>query len=683
MSAYSGSNVPSTAQYVYAKCAKNGTTGTWLVTDQAIIFDSDPSYYHFLVGSLSSVDSVSNTRNFAATYGFTTINGRNITTGVIRSSDGSSVIIDLDAGIIKGNITFESGTTSYDALQSIIGNNSTVQTAATTANTANATANRAEGKIDGLEIGGRNLVLGTATDLASGGDATRLYNMSPAFAAASGETFVVSFDIILTGSMTFSGSNSIFIYEDTGKYWWLVASGTYAAGTYHKEIKTNAPQAFTNAATFRRYCRATADRNILTISNVKVEKGTIATDWTPAPEDTDYLKNALAEATEGSTDINGGLILTKMIIAGKYQNQSGMAGVEASSVAFWAGGSLNGAEAMSTPVVIKKDGTTRLGVLRLSSSGNITMPVGGKSRLNITGGSLPAPSIDNWTGDSWATASSVPSVTLIDTPQILTMQVVYGNSGKRGHNGMPVYGTGSGYFAIRKTSSGTGTLGEVTLQMKAGETYNQLQKFNLYGAINDSNWHYAALNFSSVSTPYNETESLSGIAVVLQISGSGTFECTFFSSTSGARSGNYGVHVWWASDITVPITTLANNGLMVLYDGNNYFRTTQVGSALRTTIKGETDIPGVLWAGTITNQAGVTPHYKNSAKYASNQLACDTWNSTNKYFRITHRLGSADFAAMVTPSSSAVTVRTTKDSTYLYVYLSAQASFDLVLFGTN
>lgn len=561
------------------------------------------------------------------------------------------------------------------------------------------TANSAKNAVDNLEIGGRNLIKGTSK--------TNIYS----YTLSAGSSFVDLYS--KTINRVLGEKNYVLSLEVKGSAPFTMISHWYDPNTTTKAetssgfVGTRSDGYCTNSVTteWKRFWvkwqqsdSADTTKNLIPcrvyqpssgtltvyIRAVKFEVGTVPTDWSPAPEDTDYLRNALNEATAGSTEIIGGLLLTKMIIAGVNQNQCGMAGSEASSVAFWAGGSLNGAEAMSTPVVIKKDGTTRLGVLRLSSSGNITMPVGGKSRLNITGGSLPAPSIDNWTGDTWATASSVPSVTLIDTPQILTMQVVYGNSGKRGHNGMPVYGTGSGYFAIRKTSSGTGTLGEVTLQMKAGETYNQLQKFNLYGAINDSNWHYAALNFSSVLTPYNETESLSGIAVVLQISGSGTFECTFFSSTSGARSGNYGVHVWWASDITVPITTLANNGLMVLYNDNNYFRTAQVGSALRTTIKGETDIPGVLWAGKIAAGGGVDgngPYYKNTAKYATALVA--EYAATGKY-TITHRLGNANFSISVMPYTSGATYYiSSKGTTQIVIQFNKQTAFDLVIYGTN
>ncbi|MBD2753759.1 hypothetical protein [Spirosoma validum] len=69
-----------------------------------VTVDSHPIYHRFLVGMLHSVgpDGV---RRIHLTYGFTIINGRYITTGVIQSADGQTSF-DLDSGIIKGRIEF-------------------------------------------------------------------------------------------------------------------------------------------------------------------------------------------------------------------------------------------------------------------------------------------------------------------------------------------------------------------------------------------------------------------------------------------------------------------------------------------------------------------------------------------------------------------------------------------------
>ena len=93
------------ARYLYAKCERNGTAGTFLWSNQQIKVEDDANYYHFLIGTLSSVDAELQVRSLALTYGFTTINGRFIKTGRVESADGNTYF-DLDNGEIGGRIVF-------------------------------------------------------------------------------------------------------------------------------------------------------------------------------------------------------------------------------------------------------------------------------------------------------------------------------------------------------------------------------------------------------------------------------------------------------------------------------------------------------------------------------------------------------------------------------------------------
>lgn len=93
------------ARYLYAKCQRTGTAATFLWSTDQIKVEQDANYYHFLIGTLSSVDSTLNVRSLALTYGFTTINGRFIKTGMIQSADGNTYF-DLDNGEIGGRIVF-------------------------------------------------------------------------------------------------------------------------------------------------------------------------------------------------------------------------------------------------------------------------------------------------------------------------------------------------------------------------------------------------------------------------------------------------------------------------------------------------------------------------------------------------------------------------------------------------
>lgn len=107
--------VSGTVYYIYARCEKTGTAGNIVFDTVQRKVDGDPTYYYFLVGSLSS--AITDTggeraaRLIALTYGATTINGRFITTGRIQSGNGG-VYFDLDAGEMGGKINFKDGLVS-------------------------------------------------------------------------------------------------------------------------------------------------------------------------------------------------------------------------------------------------------------------------------------------------------------------------------------------------------------------------------------------------------------------------------------------------------------------------------------------------------------------------------------------------------------------------------------------
>lgn len=100
--------------YLYAKCSKTNTTGNWLASTTNYGYDSDPDWYYFLVGVISSKNG--DNRSFQTTYGFTEVSGNSITTGIIKSTDGQTYF-DLDNGIITGEIMFLNET---DQLESLI-----------------------------------------------------------------------------------------------------------------------------------------------------------------------------------------------------------------------------------------------------------------------------------------------------------------------------------------------------------------------------------------------------------------------------------------------------------------------------------------------------------------------------------------------------------------------------------
>ncbi|MCF0190184.1 MAG: hypothetical protein HUJ96_02860 [Marinilabiliaceae bacterium] len=121
-SSYSNLNA-STAYYIYARCNRvtSGTgTGIIIIDTTQHVVDENPSYYYFLIGTLSSViDNAA--RILSLTYGSTTINGKFVKTGVISSNDGS-VQIDLDNGTITSDkgITFKNSAGQSTNIQNYV-----------------------------------------------------------------------------------------------------------------------------------------------------------------------------------------------------------------------------------------------------------------------------------------------------------------------------------------------------------------------------------------------------------------------------------------------------------------------------------------------------------------------------------------------------------------------------------
>ena len=141
--------------------------------------------------------------------------------------------------------------------------------------------------------------------------------------------------------------------------------------------------------------------------NFKIEFGNKPTSWSPAPEDTeakiselDYLKEAL----EGTTEIDGGLVLTNLI---KLRNQSnkengGISGLSNDNVAFWSGGTyeeaLNQAAGKSEtlPVLITKDKNgygTKFGIFKIVEDGIEVSSGSGNSKVLVTSQSIDEVSV--------------------------------------------------------------------------------------------------------------------------------------------------------------------------------------------------------------------------------------------------------------------------------------------------
>lgn len=87
--------------YLYVKANKNGTTGTYVLSKNAIKLEGVEGYYHFLVGILNS--EFEEDRSFVELFGFTEILPGRITTDRIVSSDGLNFMDFVNNAFRVGN----------------------------------------------------------------------------------------------------------------------------------------------------------------------------------------------------------------------------------------------------------------------------------------------------------------------------------------------------------------------------------------------------------------------------------------------------------------------------------------------------------------------------------------------------------------------------------------------------
>ncbi|AVK60527.1 hypothetical protein C5Z25_01515 [Lactobacillus sp. CBA3605] len=175
----------------------------------------------------------------------------------------------------------------------------------TTADSLKLSVSKVQSNLDGLELGGRNYLMGTANPFVATYNATTTsqYGSITQWKYSFGEFNKSNFNIgdILTWSFDWQVSGvkaygNIGLYIETSPY--AIVSATGTSGSISQEVTTsaNSTQGHVtvtvklNAVTssslncMKIFARP-AFNGTVTITNAKLEKGTRATDWSPAPED--------------------------------------------------------------------------------------------------------------------------------------------------------------------------------------------------------------------------------------------------------------------------------------------------------------------------------------------------------------------------------------------------------------
>ncbi|MGY5551491.1 phage tail protein [Riemerella anatipestifer] len=317
--------------FIYIKADKIGSNATIVVTEQKILFDSDPIFYFFLAGSVSSI--INGVRRIKTSYGYTQITPSEITTGRIASPNGSNYIDLKQDGIeINAKVTFA-------------GNSPAIQQA-----------------VDAVSVGGRNYLRGSQKGYGMFNNNGRTLDLTQGeengvkwisgTSVNNGNFYISTYFHLLNNISVFTedltGQETIQSMEVKPTHDMYIGFGEnnrkFCPANVWTKIE-NSP--YNNTRFMGIYAIWNNDGSVPATAKIyhrnwKLEKGNKATDWTPAPEDVqaeinavkakaDQLdnlgtmawQNSVEKAMLGSTIVQGGYIKTELLNASAIVSNGG------------------------------------------------------------------------------------------------------------------------------------------------------------------------------------------------------------------------------------------------------------------------------------------------------------------------------------------------------------------------
>lgn len=257
--------------YIYAKVEREGKGGNYLLSPDPLTFETT-THYHLLIGTLSSV--IDGDRAYNRLYGFSMVTPGQILTDTISSANGNMTIDLQNGSIISDQIEFRRPDGSTKSVEEVI--------------------------TDTVQVGGRNLALRTQQPrrLSAG----YAYYMLSEYLIKDTD-YTIQFDVEILTPPEDTRFMVYFAYRThlfTRVYIPFESGKTHYSATIKTPNKDGAivdylksvyiyPHGWGNGAS------TVAD---VAFSNVKLERGTVATDWSPAPEDVQASIENEAKARE-------------------------------------------------------------------------------------------------------------------------------------------------------------------------------------------------------------------------------------------------------------------------------------------------------------------------------------------------------------------------------------------------
>ena len=286
--------------YLYIKASKNDETAEFILSENKIDIEQEAGYYHFLYATVNS--EYEGDRGIAKLNGFTEITGGQIKTDKITSGNGQQYIHLFDDHIeIKANLKITDGNKT-EIKQLVSPDLLSLE-------------NRLKSSIRNIQIGGRNLITdsknerykeykGTVEDYIYYGivggtlEKNTTYTLSLEYKSEnvrSIDLFFINDGITQTPNKNIPNTN----------------------GEWKREAFTFTTKSNLSPKGFIRIDNNGSDTGNVTSKlwtrNVKLEKGNIATDWTPAPEDLENQISTAKTATEAYARAQAELTKTQAI----------------------------------------------------------------------------------------------------------------------------------------------------------------------------------------------------------------------------------------------------------------------------------------------------------------------------------------------------------------------------------
>lgn len=257
--------------YIYAKVERKGKGGNYLLSPDPLPFETT-THYHLLIGTLSSL--IDGDRAYNRLYGFSMVTPGQILTDTISSANGNMTIDLQNGSIISDQIEFRRPDGSTKSVEEVI--------------------------TDTVQVGGRNLALRTQQPrrLSAG----YAYYMLSEYLTKDTD-YTIQFDIEV---LTPPEDNRFMVYFAYSTHLFTRVYIPFESGKTHYSATIKTPNKdgaiVDDLKSIYIYPHGWGKRaetvSDVAFSNVKLERGTVATDWSPAPEDVQASIENEAKARE-------------------------------------------------------------------------------------------------------------------------------------------------------------------------------------------------------------------------------------------------------------------------------------------------------------------------------------------------------------------------------------------------